>query len=99
MIKEYKTINEIVGPLMTVEGVEGVSYEELVEVETHNGETRLGRVFEVNEDKAILQLFESPAGINMKGSKVRFLGTPLKLRVSEDMIGRVYDGLGREKDN
>ncbi|WP_455515093.1 V-type ATP synthase subunit B [Pseudostreptobacillus sp.] len=99
MIKEYKTINEIVGPLMTVEGVEGVSYEELVEVETQNGETRLGRVLEVNEDKAILQLFESPAGINMKGSKVRFLGTPLKLRVSEDMIGRVFDGLGREKDN
>ena len=98
MIKEYKTINEIVGPLMTVEGVEGVSYEELVEVETQNGETRLGRVLEVNEDKAILQLFESPAGINMKGSKVRFLGTPLKLRVSEDMIGRVFDGLGREKD-
>jgi V-type ATP synthase beta chain len=99
VIKEYKTINEIVGPLMTVEGVEGVSYEELVEVETQNGETRLGRVLEVNEDKAILQLFESPAGINMKGSKVRFLGTPLKLRVSEDMIGRVFDGLGREKDN
>ena len=99
MIKEYKTINEIVGPLLTVEGVEGVSYEELVEVETQNGETRLGRVLEVNEDKAILQLFESPAGINMKGSKVRFLGTPLKLRVSEDMIGRVFDGLGREKDN
>lgn len=99
MIKEYKTINEIVGPLMTVEGVEGVSYEELVEVETQNGETRLGRVLEVNEDKAILQLFESPAGINMKGSKVRFLGTPLKIRVSEDMIGRVFDGLGREKDN
>ena len=99
MIKEYKTINEIVGPLMTVEGVDGVSYEELVEVETQNGETRLGRVLEVNEDKAILQLFESPAGINMKGSKVRFLGTPLKLRVSEDMIGRVFDGLGREKDN
>ena len=99
MIKEYKTINEIVGPLMTVEGVDGVSYEELVEVETQNGETRLGRVLEVNEDKAILQLFESPAGINMKDSKVRFLGTPLKLRVSEDMIGRVFDGLGREKDN
>ena len=99
MIKEYKTINEIVGPLMTVEGVDGVSYEELVEVETQNGDTRLGRVLEVNEDKAILQLFESPAGINMKDSKVRFLGTPLKLRVSEDMIGRVFDGLGREKDN
>jgi Archaeal/vacuolar-type H+-ATPase subunit B len=99
VIKEYKTINEIVGPLMTVEGVDGVSYEELVEVETQNGETRLGRVLEVNEDKAILQLFESPAGINMKDSKVRFLGTPLKLRVSEDMIGRVFDGLGREKDN
>ncbi|WP_156300506.1 V-type ATP synthase subunit B [Streptobacillus canis] len=99
MIKEYKTINEIVGPLMTVEGVEGVSYDELVEVETQTGEIRLGKVLEVNEDKAVLQLFESPAGINMRDSKVRFLGRPLKLRVSEDMIGRVFDGLGREKDN
>ena len=99
MLKEYKTIKEIVGPLMVVEGVEGIKYEELVEIETQNGELRRGRVLEVNGDKAVVQLFENSAGINLKDSKVRFLGRPLSLGVSEDMIGRVFDGLGRPKDN
>ena len=99
MLKEYKTIKEIVGPLMFVEGVEGIKYEELVEIETQNGELRRGRVLEVNGDKAVVQLFENSAGINLKDSKVRFLGRPLSLGVSEDMIGRVFDGLGRPKDN
>lgn len=99
MIKEYQTITEIVGPLMTVTGVEGVKYEELVEIETQNGEKRLGKVLEIDGDKAVVQLFESAAGINMKGSKVRFLAKPLTLKVSEDMIGRVFNGLGEEMDN
>ena len=99
MLKEYKTIKEVVGPLMMVEGVEGIKYEELVEIETQNGELRRGRVLEVNGDKAVVQLFENSAGINLKDSKVRFLGRPLSLGVSEDMIGRVFDGLGRPKDN
>ena len=99
MLKEYKTIKEIVGPLMVVEGVEGIKYEELVEIETQNGELRRGRVLEVNGDKEVVQLFENSAGINLKDSKVRFLGRPLSLGVSEDMIGRVFDGLGRPKDN
>ena len=99
MLKEYKTIKEIVGPLMVVEGVEGIKYEELVEIETQNGELRRGRVLEVNGDKAVVQLFENSAGINLKDSKVRFLGRSLSLGVSEDMIGRVFDGLGRPKDN
>ena len=99
MLKEYKTIKEIVGPLMVVEGVEGIKYEELVEIETQNGELRRGRVLEVNGDKAVVQLFENSAGINLKDSKVSFLGRPLSLGVSEDMIGRVFDGLGRPKDN
>lgn len=99
MLKEYKTIKEVVGPLMMVEGVEGIKYEELVEIETQKGELRRGRVLEVNADKAVVQLFENSAGINLKDSKVRFLGRPLSLGVSEDMIGRVFDGLGRPKDS
>lgn len=99
MIKEYNTIQEIVGPLMTVSGVEGVKYEEIVEIELQTGELRKGKVLEINEDKAVVQLFESGAGINIKNSKVRFLASPLTLRVSQDMIGRVFNGLGEEKDN
>lgn len=99
MLKEYKTIKEVVGPLMMVEGVEGIKYEELVEIETQKGELRRGRVLEVNADKAVVQLFENSAGINLKDSKVRFLGRPLSLGVSEDMIGRVFDGLGHPKDS
>ena len=99
MLKEYKTITEVVGPLMVVEGVEGIKYYELVDIETQTGELRRGRVLEVNGDKAMVQLFENSAGLNLKASKVRFLGRPLSLGVSEDMIGRVFDGMGRPKDN
>ena len=99
MLKEYKTITEVVGPLMVVEGVEGIKYYELVDIETQTGELRRGRVLEVNGDKAMVQLFENSAGLNLKDSKVRFLGRPLSLGVSEDMIGRVFDGMGRPKDN
>ncbi|MEA4963938.1 V-type ATP synthase subunit B [Lutispora sp.] len=99
MLKEYKTVREVVGPLMIVEGVEGVKYEELVEIELQTGEKRRGRVLEVNEDRAMIQLFEGSSGINLKSTSVRFLGKPLELGVSPDMIGRVFDGLGRPKDN
>lgn len=99
MLKEYMTVKEVVGPLMIVDSVSGVKYEELVEIELKNGELRRGRVLEVNGDKAMVQLFESSAGINLKTAKVRFLGKPLTLGVSEDMIGRVFDGLGRIKDD
>lgn len=98
MIKEYKTIREIVGPLLMVDGVEGIKYEELVEIEMQNGEIRRGRVLEVNGDRAMVQLFEGSSGINLKDSKVRFLAKPLTLSVSEDMIGRVFDGMGKPKD-
>ena len=91
MLKEYKTIKEIVGPLMVVEGVEGITYEELVEIQTQTGELRRGRVLEVSGDKAVVQLFENSAGINLKDSIVRFLGRQLSLGVSEDMIWRGFD--------
>ena len=98
MIKEYNTIREIASPLMIVEGVEGVTYDELVEIELPTGDKRRGKVLEVNEGKAVVQLFEAAQGINLANSKVRFLGHPLQLAVSEDMLGRVFDGLGRPID-
>lgn len=99
MLKEYKTVSEVVGPLMAVEGIEGVKYDELVEIQMQNGETRTGQVLEVSEDKAMVQIFEGPAGINIKETKVRFQGKPLSLDVSEDMVGRIFDGMGRAIDN
>lgn len=98
MLKEYRTVREVVGPLMLVDGVDKVKYDELVEIEIQNGELRRGRVLDINGDKAMVQLFEGSAGINLKGSKARFLGKSLELGVSEDMLGRVFDGLGRPKD-
>lgn len=98
MLKEYKTVSEVVGPLMVVENVEGVSYDELVEIQIQNGQIRRGKVLEVNGDKAVVQLFESSQGINLRESKARFLGRPQELGVSVDMLGRVFDGMGREKD-
>jgi V/A-type H+/Na+-transporting ATPase subunit B len=98
MLKEYRTIREVAGPLMLVDQVEKASYEEIVEIETQKGEIRRGRVLEVTNDKALVQLFESSVGINLKGSKVRFLGKTLELGVSMDMLGRVFDGLGNPKD-
>lgn len=98
MLKEYKTVSEVVGPLMTVEGVEGVKFDELVDIELQNGERRRGQVLEINGDKAIVQIFEGSDGINLPDTKVRFLGKPLSLDVSEDMIGRIFDGMGRIND-
>lgn len=98
MLKEYRTVSEIVGPLMVVENVEGVSFDELVEIQIQTGEIRRGKVLEINGDKAVVQLFESSQGINMRDSKARFLGRPQELGVSTDMLGRVFDGMGREID-
>ncbi|MBQ8851417.1 MAG: V-type ATP synthase subunit B [Oscillibacter sp.] len=95
MIREYRTASEIVSPLLMVKDVEGVSYDELVEVELRDGSLRRGKVLEVNGDTAVVQLFESAAGINLSQATVRFLGHPLQLGVSGDMLGRVFDGMGR----
>ena len=99
MLKEYRTIREIVGPLMLVEGVEGVKYDELVEIEQANGEIRHGKVLEIERDKALVQLFESSHGLRIDTSKARFLGRAIELSVSRDMLGRVFDGMGRPRDN
>ena len=98
MIKEYKTIREIASPLMVVDRVEGVTYDELAEIELPNGEVRRCKVLEVDGDRAVVQLFESAQGINLAQTKVRFLGHPLELAVSEDMLGRVFNGMGRPID-
>lgn len=98
MLKEYKSIKEIVGPLMLVSGVDGVKYDELVEISGQDGSVRRGKVLEVNGDNALVQLFEGSQGIQMSTSKARFLGRSLELGVSEDMLGRVFDGLGNPKD-
>jgi V/A-type H+-transporting ATPase subunit B len=98
MIKEYKTIRQIASPLMIVDHVEGVTYDELGELELPNGEIRRCKVLEVEGDKAVVQLFESAQGINLAETKVRFLGHPLELAVSEDMLGRVFNGMGQPID-
>ena len=98
MLKEYHTIKEVVGPLMLVEGVSGVTYNELVEITQANGEKRSGKVLEVNGDKALVQLFESSNGLRIDNSSVRFLGRGIELSVSMDMLGRVFDGMGRPRD-
>src|SRR5574344_2926845 len=98
MIKEYRTIEEVAGPLMLIKGVEGVAYNELGEIELQNGEKRRCKVLEVNGSNALVQLFENSTGINLANSKVRFLGHQMELGVSPDMLGRVFDGLGRPID-
>ncbi len=98
MPKEYRTIQEVSGPLMLVREVEGVSYNELGEIELANGETRRCRVLELNGTNALVQLFEASTGINLEESKVRFSGRQMELGLSLDMLGRVFDGLGRPID-
>ena len=98
MIREYKTIKEVASPLMVVKQVEGVTYDELGELELPNGEVRRCKVLEVDGDKAVVQLFESAQGINLAQTKVRFLGHPLERGVSEDMLGRVFNGMGEPID-
>ncbi len=99
MPKEYRTIQEVAGPLMLVKSVENVKYDELGEIELANGETRRCKVLEINGNDALVQLFEVSTGINLSNSKVRFLGRSMELGVSEDMLGRVFDGLGRTIDD
>lgn len=99
MKKEYRTVKEISGPLVLVEGVDGVTYEELVEVRTVSGEQRRGKVLEVHGDRALVQMFEGTSGLDKENTAVRFLGRGVELAVSEDMLGRVYSGAGRVRDN
>ncbi|HOE66728.1 MAG TPA: V-type ATP synthase subunit B [Candidatus Hydrogenedentes bacterium] len=99
MSKEYRTVNQIIGPLMLVEGVEGVTYGELTDIKLGNGDVRRGRVLEINGDKAMVQVFEGTSGLALQDVKVKFLGKGIELGVSADMLGRVFDGFGRPIDD
>lgn len=97
MIKEYKGLVNIMGPLILVEGVSGVKYEELVEIELPDGSKKNGKVLEVNQDKALVQVFEGTTGIDIDKTRTRFLGHGINIGVSKDMLGKVYNGLGKPK--
>ncbi len=99
MFKEYQTVREVAGPLMLVDQVAEVKYGELVEIRLSNGELRRGQVLEANGNQALVQLFEGSTGINLQESKVRFLGKSIQIGVAPDILGRVFDGLGRPRDN
>ncbi len=99
MPKEYRTIQEVAGPLMLVREVENVKYNEIGEIELANGEKRKCKVLEIDGSNALVQLFENSTGINLESSKVKFTGRTMELGVSEDMLGRVFDGLGRTIDD
>ncbi len=99
MPREYRTIQEVAGPLMLIKQVEGVTYNELGEIELGTGEIRRCKVLEVNGSNALVQLFDSAAGINLGDCKVRFLGRSLELPVSPDMLGRVFSGMGTPIDD
>jgi len=95
MLKEYKSITNISGPLMMVEGVEGVKYEELVDIRLDDGSTRSGRVLEVDQDRALVQVFEGTSGIELENTRIRFLGRGIHMYLSEDILGKVFTGLGK----
>ncbi|HOL22693.1 MAG TPA: V-type ATP synthase subunit B, partial [bacterium] len=98
IIREYKSIESISGPLMLVEGIEGASYGELVEISTGQQENRLGKVLEVYQDKALVQVFEGTSGLSGANTKVRFTGKGIRFGVSRGISGRIFTGLGKVRD-
>lgn len=98
-LKEYLTITSVSGPLVIVEKTKDIKYAELAEVEFSDGSIRRGKVLEVSEDKALVQMFEGTIGLDVVGSKIRFLGRTQELGVSPDLLGRIFDGAGRPRDD
>jgi len=98
MRKEYQTVSNIVGPLVIVEKVADVKFGELVEIETAGGRLRRGQVLDISTEQAVVQVFEGTVGLDIEGSRVRFLGRSQQLGVSEDIVGRIFDGSGKPKD-
>ena len=95
---QYSKIAEIKGPLVIVDGVDNAAFDELVEIETTEGERRLGKVLEVGNGKAVVQVFEGTTGLSVAGTNAKFVGKVMEMPVSEQVLGRVFDGLGRAKD-
>ena len=98
MIIEYTGIKRINGPLIVLEGIENVAYDELVEIHMHDGSMRLGNVVDVSQGVAAIQVFEGTRGMALGSSTTRFLGHPLLLSLSEEILGRMFDGAGRPAD-
>lgn len=98
MPKEYKTIKEVVGPLMLVDMVENVKFDELVRIKQANGEERVGRVLEIDEGKALVQLFDTSQGLRISDAKAVFLGHGIQIKLAPEILGRVFDGMGRPID-
>jgi len=99
MLKEYRTVSEIYGPLMLVEGVDGAKYGQIVDIEIADGSVRHGQILQVDRDKVLLQVFEGTEGIDVSRSTVRFLGKPMELALSPEILGRVFNGTGNPKDD
>jgi len=97
--REYQGVNKIIGPLLFIEGIHNVGYNELVEIHDETGRERLGTILEANENAAVVQVFEGSTGLSLKNTVVRFRGAPLQLPVSREMLGRIFDGLGRPIDD
>lgn len=95
---EYTTVKEVKGPLIVIDGVTKASFDELVEIETTEGEKRLGKVLEIGFGKAVVQVFEGTTGLSITGTKARFLGKTMELPASQELLGRIFDGLGRPID-
>ena len=95
---QYNKIAEIKGPLVVVDDVENAAFEELVEIQTTDGEKRLGKVLEVGNGKAVVQVFEGTTGLSISGTSAKFIGKVMEMPVSKEVLGRVFDGLGRPKD-
>jgi V/A-type H+-transporting ATPase subunit B len=99
MLKEYKTVTQVYGPLMLVESVDGAKYGHIVDIEIADGTIRHGQILQVDGDKVMVQVFEGTEGINVVDSTVRFLGKPMELSLSPEILGRVFDGTGKPKDD
>ena len=99
MIKKYQTLKEVAGPILIIDKVQDVKYEELVEIELSNGSIRRGRVLEITDQQAVVQMLEDTRGISLESGKARFLGKTMELGVSDQMLGRIFDGSGKPKDN
>ncbi len=98
-MREFKNIKEVVGPLLIVEDVRDVKFDEEVEIYVSENDRRIGKVLEVEGSTAVIQLYESNIGIEPDKARIRFRGKPLSLKVSEEMLGRIFDGKGRVRDN
>ena len=97
-MREFKNVVEVAGPLLIVSDVQDVTYDEEVEIEVSKNDKRIGKVLEIDQNQAIIQLYDSNQGINPKSTRVRFKGKPMTLNVSREMIGRVFDGQGKPAD-